>query len=851
MKAFHTIAIPHDDILSGKLTMDVFAADLWEVYQGRAPEEYADPERFFMKTYETVGLRHLLQEVEKRLAGGGGDPVIRVQTPFGGGKTHTLIAMFHRAEEWGAERAVIVGTALDAHDTLWGVLAEQLTGSRKGFEGLTAPGRDALQKLLGEHQPVLILMDEVLEYVTKAAGVQVGDSTLAAQTMAFMQELTETLPMLERCSLVVTLPSSLLEHYDERSERLFQQLQKISGRIERVQTPVQDEEISRVIRQRLFARVDVPAMRRFLTQFMKYAEKDGLIPAGMEPGDYRQRFEASYPFLPEVIDVLYQRWGSFPAFQRTRGVLRLLSMVVYAHRESRLPYLTLADFDLGVSDIRRELLKFTGPEFESVIASDITGPTAGARKVDAELGAAYKGLRLGTRTATTIFMYSFSGGPDRGATLGEIKRHATTMDNPATAVAEALERLKPGLFYIQTTGSKVYFTSTPNLNRVRQLRMEAVRDEEIEKEERKAIQARIEGEHFQVYIWPESDSDIPDSPELKLLIMRQDDHALMRQMLENKGTSPRVHRNTLIFLAPQATERQGLEMLIRGLLADRSILQDSTLSLRDDQAKEVRGRCRSEEKDLAGQLRRVYRILYLPDLSDFRRLDLGVPTYGVDKKIDEEVYEKLKLENEILQRVEPLLIKEKYLRDREYVYTRQIMENWSRTPGELRVPDVEAWRRGIAEGVARGLFGVGEVENDAPRCRWFREKPSIAFADSEVIIREDLCSQQLALQGETKSQPEMGVREQALGIWDDKKGKPDTPIRETEKSYRTVRLHLIVPPGKVSNVLGVLRFLQEKFAYMELTVHVTQGSISEEDYEMKIRETFRQMGVDVGEQFES
>ncbi|HID35659.1 MAG TPA: ATP-binding protein, partial [Anaerolineae bacterium] len=354
MTAFHTIAIPHNDILQGSLTMDVFAADLWEVFQGRAPDEYQDPQLFFEKTYVTEGLKHLLDVVQKRLEGQGGGPVIQVQTPFGGGKTHALIAMFHNAHQWNADTAVLVGTVLNAEqDTLWGVLARQLTGTRSGFEGRTAPGREALRTLLASHQPLLILMDEVLAYVTKAAGVAVGKSHLAAQAQTFLQELTETVRTLEKVCLVVTLPSSLLEQYDENAERLFQQMQKVLGRMEKIYTPVQEQEISQVIRRRLFSRMDEAAARQVVERFTQYAEKENLIPPGLELSEYRERFLGSYPFLPDVIEALYHRWGSYTSFQRTRGVLRLLSLVIYNLQERNLPYITLADFDLADPEIRR------------------------------------------------------------------------------------------------------------------------------------------------------------------------------------------------------------------------------------------------------------------------------------------------------------------------------------------------------------------------------------------------------------------------------------------------------------------------------------------------------------------
>ena len=152
MKPFHTIAVPHEDILEGRLTMDVFAADLWEVSQNRGPDEYRDSELFFRKTYLTEGLKNLMGIVERRLKGKGGDPIIQIQTPFGGGKTHSLIALYHKTEKWGAKRVVISGTALSKDDTLWGILEKQLTGKIDVFEGNVAPGKETLRKMLVDNQ---------------------------------------------------------------------------------------------------------------------------------------------------------------------------------------------------------------------------------------------------------------------------------------------------------------------------------------------------------------------------------------------------------------------------------------------------------------------------------------------------------------------------------------------------------------------------------------------------------------------------------------------------------------------------------------------------------------------------
>jgi len=380
MRPFITIAHPHEDVLKNQLTMDIFAADLWQVHKGEAPTEYQDHIEFFKKTYPTKGIAYLIDVVKERLEGKGGDPVIQLQTPFGGGKTHSLIALYHKAKtEFKSNVVVLTGTAFDPRDTaLWEEIERQLTGKVELFKGQISPGKEKLKALLEKFQPLLILMDEILEYTTRADGVKVGDTTLGTQTVLFMQELTETLATLPKAVLVFTLPSSLLEHYDENAEKRFQQLQKVVGRMEKILTPVEDEEVAYVIRRRLFSHIDEKLAEEVIQEFIDYAEKEGFLP--VDKTVYRERFKASYPFQPEVIDILYKRWGSFPTFQRTRGVLRLLGLVVQSLRDSQKPFIRLGDFDLKNEQIRKELIKHIGSEFDSVIAADITSMDSGAKK---------------------------------------------------------------------------------------------------------------------------------------------------------------------------------------------------------------------------------------------------------------------------------------------------------------------------------------------------------------------------------------------------------------------------------------------------------------------------------------
>ena len=761
--------------------------------------------------------------------------MIQIQTPFGGGKTHALIAMYHKASEWDVQKVVLVGTPMSASDTLWGMLEKQLTGKVARFDGLTSPGRDALYQLLSENQPVLILMDEVLEYMTKAAGVPVGNSTLASQTLAFMQELTEAAAILERVALVITLPSGTMEHYDQGAEQLFRQLGQIAGRVEKIYTPVQEHEIAQVIRRRLFSQIDKTRASEAIRDFMDYAGVESILPPGTEPSEYRKRFEAAYPFQPEAIDVLYQRWGSFPSFQRTRGVLRLLSFVIYSLKEAAIPYISLADFDLSVQEIRQELLKHIGGEYDSVIAADITGEDAGAKKVDVGLGDAYKGLKLGSRAATTIFLYSFSGGTEKGTNLGEIKRSATTTGNPSSVLTEAVEGLQEKLFYLQHESGRSYFTNQPNLNSILLTRMENTNERALDEFEEIELKKNLSREGLKTFVWPRAGSDIPDDAELKLIILKKRDDLLMKDTLETKGNTPRVNRNTLFFLTPLEHEAAGFYSQLRKIIAYEAIRgKDKTLNLSAEQQREIRTELRKATDELNDRLRRYYRTVFIPTKEGLKESDLGLPTYGVSKKLDEAVYDKLRLDREILESVHPLVIKERYLKANEFVSTEQLYQSSAKTPGEARVIG-QGWESGIREGVEQGLFGLGELEDGKPVCRYFKERPSsIALSASEVIIREDICIAQKKMRLKEPPEPIPPPPE-----------PPEPPDPKPPLDGRdSVRLKFTIPRGKVAGLMGVMNLLQLNFDSLQIELLATEGQMSDQDYEDKIKEAFVQLGID-------
>ncbi|MBC7109130.1 MAG: ATP-binding protein [Methanomassiliicoccales archaeon] len=577
MKPFISVARPHDDVLRDTLELDVFAANIWNVYKGDAPPEYQDPQIFESKTYQTRGLENIVDVVRARLEGRGGDPVIQLQTPFGGGKTHALIALYHMARDMDANVVVLAGDAFDASEVvLWEEMERQLTGDVSLLGSETAPGVDKIKSVLVDCQPVLILVDELLEYAVKAAGRKVGDSSLASQLLAFMQELSVAVSSVERASLVVTLPSSVLEHYDENAEKLFQQLSKVLGRIEKIYAPVADDEIYAVIRRRLFKSVDEDEVRGIVEEIVEKLDSEDLLPEGLDVSDYRRIFMESYPFQPEVIEVLYERWGSFPNFQRTRGVLRLLSLVVNSLRDSSIPFIRLSDFDLSNDHIKREFIRFIGNEYDSVIASDITGSDSGSKIIDSSLKS-YAPYRLGTHIATTIFLYSFSGGERNGATLEEIKRSCIETEIPMAIISDTLDKMRERLFYLHKRDGLYYFSNKPNLIRIHTTRKENVTKEIITGEEKRILGQIIGRKLFESYIWPRSPADIPDNKKLKLIVCKDKDEC--NSILEMKGENPRVYKNTLIFLVPAPEERGIFEDHVRDKVAWENIYDDSGLEI--------------------------------------------------------------------------------------------------------------------------------------------------------------------------------------------------------------------------------------------------------------------------------
>jgi hypothetical protein len=866
------VTTPHKDIREGKLSEAIFAADLGDVVNGEAPLEYQDASTFFQRTYLTKGLKNLVENVLSRLAGEKGDPVIQLQTPFGGGKTHALLILYHFIKNRkkiehlpaiselpkvkDAKVAVFVGTQADvlSGKTPWGEIAEQLGQYeiiKQHDKKRIATGKERLRQILDASGPTLILMDEILEYIVKANRAEKVEKITQGQTLAFLQELSEVVASSKNCCLVVTLPASILERYDEEAERSLQQLQKVLGRVEAIYTPVEGVELYEVIRKRLFDDFGDERTRRDVARnyFDLYQKLGTDIPPEAKEIGYRECIEYAYPFHPELIDVLYERWGSYPTFQRTRGVLRLLASVVADLYKQKVvsPLIQSSLANLGNQTIRREFIKHIGNEFDTVIASDIAGQNAKAPKIDKEMGSEYEKYGIAKGIATSVFLYSFCGGESKETTLPRIRVALLREGIPATIVGDAVAKLEEDLWYFHSERKQYAFRNQPNLNHIIVEREEPISEERIQGELKSLIQKNA-GRAFDIYVWPENSSDIPDNKNLKLAILSpryfsQAEKAkrLTDELFDKSGIGFRVYKNTLFILLLDDGQCIPLCKSVRRLLALTDIQNDRTIieTLTKQSQEELRKKFKEMEKEIPFKLLNAYRHLAMLGKGGIMWESLGIPTIGGDTTLSERVRQFLRDKEKLLTRLTPKYILDNtFGKDDNEKSVKEMYELHLKTPGMPLLESEQVLLTTVSDGVKTGIFGLRK--------------------DSEVYYKEPVSPDidSIVLRGEVAKR----IKEEERAKEEKKEGTVSLPGEEEKKeeeikvekkagTVRRVSLRARVPWDKLSSIInGVIRPLKEKGLPPEITIEIKASS--EEGFDRttldsKVRETLLQIDAKI------
>lgn len=636
LKPWREVVEPHQDVATGEFQQAEFAADLAKVHSGSAPAEYRDPKQFFSRTYLTEGLSTLLVGAAKRLSGTGGDPVVELQTNFGGGKTHSMLALYHMAGTTpvqdlsgldqlletngltvpsGINRAVLVGTSRGPQDVLnadggrkirttWGDLAWQLGGA-DAFDMVAendatgiAPGSNLLEAIFKKCAPCLILIDEWVAYLRQIYKVEGLPSGSFDANLSFVQALTEAVKASPGTLLVASLPASQIEVGGEGGQEALARLKQTFSRVESSWRPASQEESYEIVRRRLFK--EIPGDRfhhrdNTLKQFAKlYRENANDFPQGCADEDYRRKLEKAYPIHPELFDQLYTSWGSLEKFQRTRGVLRLMAQAIHELWMSGDPSVMIMPGSVAINSprVEPELLHYLDVSWQSIIAGDVDGTASTPYKIDQSAPNLnrYSATR---RVARAIFMGTApthqqqnTGLDDKQINLGVVQPG----ERPAI-FGDALRRLTNQAKFMHSDLGRYWYSMAASLNRIatdRAAQIEAALvDVTIDAELTKYVNALPDRGHFDaVQVAPAGSAEVPDEAGgVRAVVLgvahphngREGSEALVeaKEILMQRGSTPRVYRNMLIFIAADAKQLDNLKDAVRASLAWNEIVRDT------------------------------------------------------------------------------------------------------------------------------------------------------------------------------------------------------------------------------------------------------------------------------------
>jgi predicted AAA+ superfamily ATPase len=579
LKPWRDVVTPHKDVASGRYQQAEFAADLWQVHIGEGTDEYKNPAEFFRRTYLTESLKSLLVGAVRRLSGKGGDPVVQLQTNFGGGKTHSMLALYHLFSgvapgelvgvdavlaEAGesklptARRVVLVGNKISPGNpvqksdgtvvrTLWGELAWQL-GRKKAFERVradderaTSPG-DVLRELFNEYGPCLVLVDEWVAYARQLRDQSDLPAGSFETQFTFAQALTESAKLAKNCLLVISLPASDtagspyaqaddVEVGGQRGREALDRLRNVVGRVESSWRPASAEEGFEIVRRRLFEplvdQAQFVARDTVAREFYDlYRTQHQEFPPECRDAEYEKRLRAAYPIHPEVFDRLYTDWSTLVKFQRTRGVLRLMAAVIHSlwEKGDRNPLILPANIPIDDPRVQFELTRYLSDNWVPVIERDVDGPNSLPLRIDTEVPNLGK-FAACRRVARTIYLGSAPThtAANRGLEGRRVRLGCVLPGESPAVFGDALRRLAAAATYLYQDGSRYWYSTQPTVTKLAEDRAEQLKrdPDKVVQELEKRLRAdlRRTGDFVRVHPLPRSGQDVPDDLDARLVVL--------------------------------------------------------------------------------------------------------------------------------------------------------------------------------------------------------------------------------------------------------------------------------------------------------------------------------------------
>lgn len=765
---------PHQDVATGEFQQAEFAADLAKVHNGSAPSEYKDPREFFSRTYLTDGLSALLVGAAKRLTGTGGDPVVELQTNFGGGKTHSMLALYHMvsgepienlpgldqllaSHELGVtekiNRAVLVGTSRGPQDVLcieggpeirttWGELAWQL-GGQEAFDMIAendasgvAPGSNLLEAIFKHCAPSLILIDEWVAYLRQIYKVEGLPSGSFDANLSFVQSLTEAIKASPKTLLVASLPASQIEVGGEGGQEALARLKQTFSRVENSWRPASQEESYEIVRRRLFK--EIPGDKYMhrdntLKQFAKMYRENGTdFPQGCADEDYRRKLETAYPIHPDLFDHLYTAWGSLERFQRTRGVLRLMAQVIHELWMSGDPSVLIMPGSVAISSgrVEPELLHYLPNAWQGIIAGDIDGQNSTPYMIDQSAPNLnrYSATR---RIARGVFMAT-APMDDQGNRGIDDKRINLGVVQPGEKIAifgDALRRLANQAKFMHSDQGRYWYSMSASLNRVAADRAKQLEEALILIEIDKLLASYMNGladrGHFDaVQVAPEGSGEVPDEPDgIRAVALgvahphtgRGGSEAMVeaKDILLQRGATPRVYRNTLVFIAADNRQLENLRESVRSSMAWDQIVKDAEtgrMDLRTTEATLAKDKAREWRETVITRLKETWCYLIYPyQESAQSEVDFASAKVPAQDGVLGRASKKLVSDEALLPEIGPERLNrelQKYIwNDNPHLYLKDIWEYLNRYTYLPRLKSRETLIRAVQSAVSGMLAG--------------------------------------------------------------------------------------------------------------------------------------------------
>ena len=775
LPAWRDVITPHPDVAQGRYLQAEWAVDLANAISGKSKNiEYTDATEFFARTYLTNGLKNLLASVLQRLSNGVGEPVIQLETSFGGGKTHSLLALYHlfggkiSEDEANVKKiletakvanlpkvntAVIVGTKENPlKSTLWGEIAKQLSDAtgkpelyemiRDNDEQKISPGYDLLEEIFNAASPCLILIDELVAYSRKLRTGEISDGGTFENLMSFIQELTEAASHTQT-ALVVTIPESVIEFGGEFGKEVRDTVKNIIGRKEFVWRSVSSDEGYEIVRRRLFrdCRDEDERKKVCAAFFNMYVNNPNDFPADTRTSDYKNKLLSCYPIHPKIFEFLDGKWTSLKKFQKTRGVLRLMAKVIYnlCKDGDRSAMIMPCNLPLDADEVNAELTKnLLEDNWDSIFNNEVDGESSMPRKIEKQVDR-FDRLSAARKITRSIFMGT---APEqkksglRGVTENEIRLctiQPTEIDNIAV-YNDALAKLRTNLYFLHSEGDRFWFGLSPTLRKLVDDKRAGFSDEEIfsEIETRLAEWRNKDRGHFKaVHICPKNSADVPDEQTARLVILSPknsfDAVTVARNFLDNRGTVTRRWQNMLVFLAADTKKLDELKDAVRNLKAWLKVKAETRdWNLTASQGDEVTENIKSSKENFAEKLSQAYCRLIYPVSDDSKTLNLPLRVEKFDCTNEENISEasaeladEEKLLNSLGNGALKRLLDDFIWQDGNKVNVKKLWEYFAKFCYMPRLVDETVLFGAICNGVKEKTFGlspdeeISDVEFDA------------------------------------------------------------------------------------------------------------------------------------------